>query len=80
MEAPGNDDYARQDLDCNLIQQEMSAALCRLVGQNNISSVFFLKAFYSFSEFISQYKHKYNNMSEEYWPNGQHRVQPLTCG
>jgi len=19
-------------------------------------------------------------MREEYWPNGQHRVQPLTCG
>jgi len=33
-----------------------------------------------FNEFISQHKHKYNNMTGEYWPNGQHRVQPLTCG
>ena len=35
---------------------------------------------YLFDEFISQHKHKYNNMREEYWPNGQHRVQPLTVG
>jgi len=27
--------------------------------------------FYLFNEFISQHKHKYNNM-REYWPNGQH--------
>jgi len=25
-----------------------------------------------FNEFISQHKHKYNNMTGEYWPNGQH--------
>jgi len=33
-----------------------------------------------FNEFISQCKRKYNNMREDYWPNGHHRIQPLTCG
>ena len=41
------------------------------------------RSFYLMNLSVSMYNYKllsHNNMTGEYWPNGQHRIQPLTCG